>query len=106
MPGTPVRHLPSLNRTNETLCELLSTGLVVSLNRITCEKCLEKEHELVTKKQEQLTSQIRSKAARATNTDNVIRDFSDKLQKIYDNRTAGDGTFYGVLADFLRSLEN
>lgn len=34
--------------------------------------------------------------------DEVIAEFAAKLQKIYDERTAGDHTFAGVLVEFSR----
>lgn len=36
--------------------------------------------------------------------DELIRQYRQKLQEIYDNRTAGDGTFTGILADFARDV--
>lgn len=33
--------------------------------------------------------------------DDVIKKYSDELQRIYDNRTAGSHTFTGVLGKFL-----
>lgn len=32
--------------------------------------------------------------------DELIKDYADHLKKVYDDRTAGDHTFAGVLADF------
>lgn len=37
--------------------------------------------------------------------DALIQKYSDELQKIYDNRTAGDFTFTGVLAEFLNAAQ-
>jgi len=40
--------------------------------------------------------------------DGVIAKYNDELQRIYDDRTAGDHTFTGVLSKFLidiRELE-
>ena len=34
--------------------------------------------------------------------DKLIREYADKLQAVYDSRTAGDGTFVGILAEFGR----
>ena len=36
--------------------------------------------------------------------DEVIRDYVGVLREIYDNRTAGDYTFAGVLATFLNDF--
>ena len=33
--------------------------------------------------------------------DELIAQYADKLQSIYDDRTAGDATFVGVLAQFM-----
>lgn len=38
--------------------------------------------------------------------DELIHQYADELQKIYDNRTAGAHTFVGVLASFLTSLSS
>ena len=38
--------------------------------------------------------------------DAVIRDYAGRLQRIYDERTAGDHTFSGVLAEFLRVTQD
>ena len=37
--------------------------------------------------------------------DELIGDYADQLQNIYDQRTAGDYTFAGVLAAFARDLQ-
>lgn len=34
--------------------------------------------------------------------DELIKKYADRLQAIYDKKTAGDHTFLGVLSDFLR----
>lgn len=36
--------------------------------------------------------------------DRLVHEYSKRLQKIYDERTAGDYTFVGVLGDFLNDL--
>lgn len=32
--------------------------------------------------------------------DMLIREYADRLQTVYDDRTAGDFTFSGILAEF------
>lgn len=36
--------------------------------------------------------------------DELIRIYAIKLGQVYDNRTAGDHTFTGILAEFARKL--
>lgn len=37
--------------------------------------------------------------------DEIIQKYADRLQEIYDKRTAGDHTFTGVLATMLMEIE-
>lgn len=39
-----------------------------------------------------------------SDTDDILRNYEDRLQEIYDNQTAGDHTFIGVLASMLLDL--
>ena len=38
--------------------------------------------------------------------DKIINKYAGELQKIYDNQTAGDSTFHGVLGSFLLEIKN
>lgn len=38
--------------------------------------------------------------------DTQMREYAKTLEVIYENRTAGDFTFHGVLAEFILNLEN
>lgn len=38
--------------------------------------------------------------------DVLIREYAGKLQAVYDNRTAGDFTFVGILAEFATDMLN
>ncbi len=38
------------------------------------------------------------------NPDDLIDEYAEKLQRIYDHETAGDYTFVGLLAEFTRKL--
>lgn len=38
--------------------------------------------------------------------DELIREYEQKLQEIYDNKTAGDYTFYGVLTEFAKKVQH
>lgn len=44
------------------------------------------------------------KKAELSPLDNVMRTYADILQGIYDNRTAGDASFLGVLSEFIEDL--
>ncbi len=99
-----IRHLPSTNNGKLTLCGNLREGLNVSLNRITCGLCVTREQEMVAEKTAELIRDMSHKAANATNIDEKTSKYAQRLQEIYDTRTAGDHTFYGVLTDFLRAL--
>lgn len=37
--------------------------------------------------------------------DELIREYADILQNIYENDTVGDYTYYGVLTEFARKME-
>lgn len=40
------------------------------------------------------------------NKNELLRKYADELQAIYDNQTAGDHTFIGVLAAFAMEWDN
>lgn len=42
-------------------------------------------------------------SAKPVNIDAAIARYATVLQHVYDGRTAGDGTFFGILAEFVRT---
>lgn len=38
--------------------------------------------------------------------DDLIRIYASKAQEVYDNQTAGDWTFLGLMAEFARKVQH
>jgi hypothetical protein len=102
-----LRHFPNTNLSTGSLCGLQRPE-VVTLNNVNCPACLALEERMVAEKREKLQADIQAKAMAPefAKIDEALERYSDVLQKIYDERTAGTYTFIGVLGDFLRQVQS